>query len=98
MRSTQRLGTALLAAFVLSAQTVAAQSGTARIVGRVQSDAAAPLPNVGVGIVGTQLGARTGTDGRYVIANLAPGRYVVRAALIATRRSSTPSPSPPVKP
>ncbi len=82
MRSTLRLGSAFIAAFVLSAETVAAQSGTGRIVGRVQSEAAAPLANAGVGIVGTQMGTRTGTDGSYVIGNLAPGRYVVRATLI----------------
>jgi TonB-linked SusC/RagA family outer membrane protein len=81
MRSKRRLGTALLAAFVLSARTVAAQA-TGRITGHVVSDAAVPLANVGVGIVGTQLGTRTGADGRYSIGNLAPGRYIVRAALI----------------
>lgn len=83
MRSTQRLATALAVASVLSAHRAAAQApGTARISGRVQSEASVPLANVGVGIVGTQLGARTGADGRYQIANLAPGRYIVRAALI----------------
>ncbi len=83
MRSTQRLGTALLAAFVLSAQTAAAQtSATGRIVGLVRSEAAVPLANVGISVTGTSFGARTGADGRYTIANVTPGRYAVRAALI----------------
>lgn len=83
MRSKQRLGTALLAAFVLSAHPVLAQqASTGRIAGRVVSEGATPLPNVGVGVGGTQQGARTGTDGGFTIANLAPGRYVLRATLI----------------
>ncbi|MES2523980.1 MAG: TonB-dependent receptor [Gemmatimonadota bacterium] len=84
MRSKQRLGTALLAAFVLSAHSVAAQAtaGTGRISGRVLTEAAMPLASVTVSIVGTQFGARSGTEGNYSIANLAPGRYVLRATLI----------------
>ncbi|HEY0930364.1 MAG TPA: TonB-dependent receptor [Gemmatimonas sp.] len=83
MRSTQRLGTALLAAFVLSAHPIAAQTTTTgRIAGRVMSDAAVPLANAGVGVVGSQLGTRTDADGRYRLTNLPPGRYILRAALI----------------
>ncbi len=84
MRSKQRLGTALFAAFVLSAHPSFAQStaNTGRIAGRVTGEAAQPLSGAGVGIVGSQAGARTGTDGAYTIGNLAPGRYVVRATLI----------------
>ncbi len=74
------LAVALLAAF--PAGLHAQSATTARIIGRVQSDAAVPLANVGVGIVGSSAGARTGADGRYAISNLAPGRYIVRAALI----------------
>lgn len=83
MRSTQRLGTAFLAALVLSAETAVAQTAaTGRIVGTVRSEAAVPLPNVGISTVGAGLGARTDANGTYTFANVAPGRYVLRAALI----------------
>jgi len=87
---------ACLGAIALTAATAAvtaaaagAQTTTGRIVGTVTATAAgAPLPNATVGVVGAAtpagapIGARTGTDGRYAINNLAPGRYVLRATLL----------------
>ncbi len=83
MRWNWRLGSAFIAAFALAAQPAAAQQATGRITGIIVSEGAGtPLTSVGVGVVGTSLGARTGTDGRYTIVNLAPGRYILRAQLI----------------
>ncbi|MBL0940011.1 MAG: TonB-dependent receptor [Gemmatimonadaceae bacterium] len=87
MRSKKRLGATLLAAFVLSADLLGAQAatgaaGTGRITGTVRSDAGAPLANVGVSLLGSQIGTRSGTDGRYTIGSVAPGRYAIRTALI----------------
>ncbi len=83
MRWNWRLGSAIVAAFVLSVRTAAAQPAAGRITGVILSDGAAvPLSNVGVTIPATPIGTRTGADGRYTIGNLAPGRYIVRAQLL----------------
>lgn len=42
----------------------------------------APLAAVHVGLVGTELSARTGQDGRFSIPNVRPGHYELRATLI----------------
>ncbi len=44
-----------------------------------------PLPGANVMLKGTSLGASTDLDGRYVIHNVPPGRYIVRAAYIGYR-------------
>jgi TonB-linked SusC/RagA family outer membrane protein len=65
------------AAFPAAAQTVG------RITGVITDrTAGAPIPNVTVTIVGTQLGARSGADGRYTIAEVPVGSQRVRAARI----------------
>ena len=88
MRRT-RLLLACLAAVLCPAAAALAQgvgtapTGSARIVGTVtENKAGQPLPNVSVFVVGTTTGARTGADGKYVIAGLAAGRYRVRAVMI----------------
>ena len=80
-----------LGALGLSATVAHAQTATGRIAGTVTaSPQNVPLANVTVGIVGTPRGARTGNDGRYTIAGLTPGTYVVRAQLIGfTARTDT---------
>ena len=61
----------------------AAQTGTGRITGLVTDRiAGAPISNVNVTIVGTTLGARTGTDGRYTLPAVPTGTQRVRAARI----------------
>jgi iron complex outermembrane receptor protein len=69
-----------LAAGVRSAR---AQTAAGRITGTVTDRiAGAPIPNVSVTVTGTQLGARTGTDGRFSIADVPAGSQRVRAARI----------------
>ena len=61
----------------------AAQTGGGRITGTVTDRiAGAPVSNVAVTITGTKLGARTGADGRYSIADVPAGSQRVRAARI----------------
>ncbi|MGH7618707.1 MAG: carboxypeptidase regulatory-like domain-containing protein, partial [Gemmatimonadaceae bacterium] len=80
---------ALLSALALApllaspAVPAAAQSATGRITGIITDrTAGAPIPNVTVTIVGSALGARSGPDGRYSIANVPAGTQRVRAARI----------------
>jgi len=41
-----------------------------------------PLPGANIVLVGTALGASTGSDGSYVILNIPPGTYDLRVALV----------------
>ena len=50
-----------------------------RITGSVTGETGAPLQGVQVSVVGTQLGARTGADGRYTITAVPAGRHTLRA-------------------
>jgi TonB-linked SusC/RagA family outer membrane protein len=83
---TRMRGLRLLAASILvamSATAAAAQGGTGRITGIITDRAAgAPVSNVTVTVVGTQLGARSGPDGRYTIADVPVGQQRLRAARI----------------
>jgi TonB-linked SusC/RagA family outer membrane protein len=80
-------GLALLAG--LGAAPLAAQ-GTGRISGTVTSAAdGAPLADAQVSVVGTQLGARTGPDGRYTISGVRAGTWQVRVGQIGFASSST---------
>jgi len=56
---------------------------TGTIAGRV-SDAVTgePLPGVQISLEGTSIGTLTNREGRYVLVNIEPGRYVVRAQYI----------------
>ncbi len=81
MRTTRLL--ACLVALPVAASMAGAQTPIGRVTGTVtQSPSGAPLANATVVITGTQLGARTGPDGRYTISGIAPGRHGVRASLI----------------
>ena len=44
-----------------------------------------PLPGVNIVVVGTYYGAASGTDGKYVIPNMRPGTYQLRARMIGYR-------------
>jgi TonB-linked SusC/RagA family outer membrane protein len=73
---------ALVPSFAIGIRA-AAQTGTGRITGTVTDRiAGAPIANVAVTVIGTQLGARTGADGRYSIADVPAGSQRVRAARI----------------
>ncbi|HEX6938082.1 MAG TPA: SusC/RagA family TonB-linked outer membrane protein [Longimicrobiales bacterium] len=74
----------LLAPPALDAQSVG------QITGVVTSDAGVPLQNATVVVQGTQLGAVTSSNGRYVILNVPAGQHVVEVSLIgyATQRQT----------
>lgn len=61
-------------------QPLAGQTGS--ITGEVTSRSMAPLGEVQVFIVGTQMGGLSAGNGRYLIRNVAPGTYQVRAVRI----------------
>ncbi|WP_405285388.1 TonB-dependent receptor [Gaopeijia maritima] len=75
----RRIALPTLAALA-TAFPLAAQNGS--LTGSVTSRTSAPLSEVQVFIVGTQLGGLTTGNGRYLIRNLAPGTYEVRAVRI----------------
>jgi len=56
---------------------------TGKVIDAVSGD---PLPGATVIIEGTVLGAATGVDGRYVIINVPPGIYSVRASMVGFTR------------
>lgn len=74
--------TAVALAFLVVAP-VGAQTGT--ISGRVATEATAPIEGAQVYLVGTTLGTRTASSGRYTIANVPPAQYRVRAQMIGFR-------------
>jgi TonB-linked SusC/RagA family outer membrane protein len=74
---------ALVPTLAAGARSARAQTATGRITGIVTDRiAGAPISNVAVTVVGTQLGARTGPDGRYSIAEVPAGSQRIRAARI----------------
>src|SRR5690349_4906944 len=81
----KRAGSALSPAslFTNAALPAAAQTATRRITGVITDRAAgAPVPNVTISIVGSQLGTRSGPDGRYTLAEVPAGQQRVRATRI----------------
>ena len=70
----------LLLGFV--APGVLAGQSTGQVSGRVTAEGSRPLPDVTLTLEGTRLGAVTGSEGRYVIAGVLPGRYTVRVRRI----------------
>ncbi|MEP6621358.1 MAG: TonB-dependent receptor [bacterium] len=70
---------ALLVPICFATSSVRAQSAAGRVTGAVtDAESGQPITDVNVSLGGTNSGARTGADGRYTIANVNPGRYVVR--------------------
>ena len=65
---------------VLSAMPALAQTG--KIAGVVTDPAGGPLPGVNVVIEGTTQGATTDASGYYVILNVSPGTYALRASFV----------------
>ncbi len=83
MRRVALLVTALTLAVSAGAAPLRAQGGTGRIIGLVTtSPTNQPLASAQVSIVGTTKGALTGANGRFVLAELAPGSYQLRVALL----------------
>ncbi len=73
------LGVAVLLAGIFSS----AFAGNGKMTGRVtDSDTKEPLIGVNIVIVGTSYGAATDIEGRFVILNLPPGAYDLRASSI----------------
>src|SRR5689334_5967073 len=74
---------ALLPALFAAFTSVGAQATAGRITGLITDrTVGAPIANVTVTVAGTQLGARTGADGRYSINDVPPGAQRVRASRI----------------
>ena len=69
----------LIAAFAAAG----AQAQTGKIAGTVVDEAQNPLPGVNVVLVETGQGASTDADGAYVILNVSPGSYSLRASFIS---------------
>lgn len=64
-----------------SGEVLAQQTGT--IQGTVtDAENGQPLPGVNVVIVGTQMGAATGSDGQYTISNVEEGTYSLQASFV----------------
>src|SRR5215510_15057104 len=61
--------------------TVVAQA-TGRIAGRVTSEAGQPVPTAQIVVQSTTLRALADTGGRYLIANVPPGTYTIRATAL----------------
>jgi outer membrane receptor protein involved in Fe transport len=61
----------------LSAQSVGKVAGTV-----TEAATGNPLPGANIIIVGTTMGAATGTNGEYYILNVPPGKYELRASMI----------------
>ena len=57
-------------------------SRRARVVGRVQSGAGAPVAEVQVYLEGTEIGVLTRSDGRFTLANVPAGTHTIRAERI----------------
>jgi Outer membrane receptor proteins, mostly Fe transport len=84
---------ALLSAFLLAVLTAAAPASlgaqtTATLAGRVTVDGR-PASDVSVFLAGTTRGAVTGEDGRYQIAGIAAGSYVVVAQRVGAAAKRT---------
>lgn len=69
--------TLLVAANIIFAGTTGKISGTI-----TDSETGMPLPGVNVMVVGTSMGAATNIDGYFVILNVPPGNYSLRATMI----------------
>lgn len=79
-RSIRGAGFVLLLALLGAADAAAQETG--RIMGRVTTRSAAPLPGVQVYLLGTEQGTITNEDGRFVIPNVRPGAHQVRVERI----------------
>ena len=86
-----RLAAAALVALVAGAPSVAAQAGTGRLVGSVTDSARTPIANARITVVGTNRGALSGADGRYVVGGIPAGTYVVRVQRVGDLARTFPA-------
>jgi TonB-linked SusC/RagA family outer membrane protein len=63
---------------LLAWHTAGAQA-MGRVTGAILSESGQPVPSVQIIVVGTTIGAVSGSDGRYTINGVAPGTYQLRA-------------------
>src|SRR2546423_9193765 len=97
-------GTGLEAFVSLSGTTILVRAGSAMaqvdsLTGRVTDTTGAALAGGRVSAVGTRVGAATGPDGRYALADVPPGTYRVQARLIGYGRGGAhPPPGPGASP
>jgi len=75
----------LVAALLLGAPALAAQTQTGTISGKVAASDGQALIEAQVRLVGTGLGTRTGEGGRFTITNVPAGQYRLRAQSIGHR-------------
>jgi len=76
---------------ILLAQTLFSQEKTGSISGEVRDAITQqPLPGANVFVLGTAIGATSDDKGYYVIKNIAPGKYHVKAAIIGYESSNNP--------
>ena len=76
---------------ILLAQTLFSQEKTGSISGEVRDAITQqPLTGANVFVVGTTIGTTSDDKGYYVIKNIAPGKYHVKAAIIGYESSSNP--------
>ena len=90
-----RLGVAALAGALFLLPVPRTSSPTGVIAGTVTDQAGAPIANASIIIVGTALTNLTDPKGHYVIQDVKPGTYDVRAGFIgyqAMRSGASPSP------
>jgi TonB-linked SusC/RagA family outer membrane protein len=59
-----------------------------RITGRVTDASGSPIAGAGVGVVGTALATRTGTDGQFVLPGVPAGTHTVRASMVGYAEDS----------
>ncbi len=64
----------------------AQQQERGNIKGKVTDEAGNPIPFANVLVVGTTLGAAANVRGEYVIENVMPGVYVLRASAVGYKR------------
>jgi len=69
----------LFGSFAVDAQ---AQEQTGAVAGTVVDESGTPLPGANLVVPGTQRGTSTNAQGRYVLSNLSPQTYTVRASFI----------------
>jgi iron complex outermembrane receptor protein len=79
----------LLFALLMAPAAMQAQAG--RVTGVVSDSARIPLASAQVTIAGTRQGTLTDAEGRYTIANVAPGTYELRVQRIGERVKLVPN-------
>lgn len=89
MRRTNFYGISALIAAFLFIMSVSLHAGTTgKIVGKVvDASTGGPLIGVNVIVEGTRMGAATDLKGEYMILNMPPGRYTLRADMIGYKSS-----------